>query len=328
MKKNRSQVVKNMLEEGLIRSQLTNTLDKIDLTGLGTHYEGKVRDNYIQNENKIRTIVSSDRLSAFDRVITTIPFKGQLLNQMSTFWFEKTKHFAKNHIIDIPDPNVVRVHECQTLPVEIIIRAYITGSAWRAYQKGESVSGITFPEGLKNYQALPHPILTPTTKADIGEHDMPISREEIIESGLVKKELYEQAEKMAMDLFNFAAEYCAQQNLILVDCKFEFGINPEGELVVIDEIFTPDASRFWIKDTYHQRFEAGEKPEILDKEFFRQWLIKERNYMGDGAIPEIPDEVKIEFVNRYVQSYEMITGEVFRPVIEGNITERIAKNLK
>ena len=316
-----------MLDNDLIRSQLTNTLNEVNLHGLGEHYEGKVRDNFINAEKGTRTIVSSDRLSAFDRVITVIPFKGQLLNQMSTFWFEKTKHFAPNHIIDIPDPNVVRVHECETLPVEIIIRAYITGSAWRAYQKGESVSGISFPEGLKNYQKLPTPVLTPTTKADVGEHDMPISREEIIAQGLVSEEIYTKAEKMAMELFDFATKHCAQNNLILVDCKFEFGINPEGDLVVIDEIFTPDASRFWIFDTYGAKFEKGEKPDILDKEFFRQWLISEKNYMGDGPIPEIPDDIKVEFVNRYVQSYEMITGEKFKPIIEGNIIDRIQNNL-
>lgn len=316
-----------MLTEDIIKSQLNNTLEKIDFQGLGNHYEGKVRDNFIDIDKNLRTIVSSDRLSAFDRVITSIPFKGQLLNQMSTFWFEKTKNFAPNHIIDIPDPNVVRVYECKTLPVEIIIRAYITGSAWRAYQKGESVSGITFPEGLKNYQKLPEPVLTPTTKADVGEHDLPISREEIIKSGLVDKETYIKAEKMAMELFDFATNHCANNNLILVDCKFEFGINPQGELVVIDEIFTPDASRFWIKDTYEDKFNNGEAPDILDKEFFRQWLIKECNYMGDGPIPDIPDEIKVEFVKRYVQSYEMITGEEFKPVVEGHVKERIQKNL-
>ncbi len=317
-----------MLDENLIRSQLQNTLNEIEISGLGTHYKGKVRDNYIAKESGIRTIISSDRLSAFDKVITTIPFKGQLLNQMSTYWFEITKDIAPNHIIDSPDPNVVRVHECRSLPVEIIIRAYITGSAWRAYQKGESVSGIIFTEGLKNYQKFPSLVLTPTTKAEVGEHDLPISREEIIAQGLVDEDTYEKVEKMAVDLFNFAADHCASHNLILVDCKFEFGITPKGELVVIDEIFTPDASRFWIKDTYQEKFNKGEKPDILDKEFFRQWLITEKNYMGDGPIPEIPEDIKIEFVNRYVQSYEMITGETFVPSVEGSVLARIQKVLQ
>jgi len=317
-----------MLDESLIRSQLNNTVSEISLPQLGHHYRGKVRENFIDKENHQRIIISTDRLSAFDRVITTIPFKGQLLNQMSVFWFEKTKHIAPNHIIDVPDPNIVRVHECESLPIEMIVRAYITGSAWRAYQKGESVSGIIFPPGLKNYQKLPEPVITPSTKAEVGEHDLPISKEEIIAQGLVDAELYADIEKKTLDLFRFASDYCAQNNLILVDCKFEFGKTHDGKVVVIDEIFTPDASRFWIKDTYESRFERGEKPEILDKEFFRQWLITEKKYMGDGPIPEVPDEVKVEFVNRYVQSYEMITGEKFEPVIEGNVIDRIKKNLK
>lgn len=194
--------------------------------------------------------------------------------------------------------------------------------------KGESVSGITFPAGLKNYQKLPEPVITPTTKAEVGEHDLPISREEIIAKGLVEEDVYTDIEKKTMDLFKFASDYCAQNNLILVDCKFEFGKTHDGEIVVIDEIFTPDASRFWIKDSYQERFEKGEKPEILDKEFFRQWLIKEKNFMGDGPIPEIPDDIKVEFVNRYVQSFEMITGQDFVPVVEGNVIERIKRILR
>ncbi|MHA1519247.1 MAG: phosphoribosylaminoimidazolesuccinocarboxamide synthase [Promethearchaeota archaeon] len=316
-----------MLDDTIIRNQLQNTVQEIDLPQLGSRYKGKVRENFIDSEKQQRIIVSTDRLSAFDKVITTIPFKGQLLNQLSSFWFEKTKHIAPNHIIDLPDPNVVRVHECESLPIEMIVRAYITGSAWRAYQKNESVSGITFPEGLKNYQKFSELVITPTTKAAVGEHDMPISREEIISQGLVSQEIYEDIEQKTLALFQFASEYCAQNNLILVDCKFEYGKTKDGTIVVIDEIFTPDASRFWIKDTYQSKFEKGEVPDILDKEFFRQWLIKEKNYMGDGPIPEIPDDIKIEFVKRYVQSFEMITGRDFKPVIEGNIIDRIKKNL-
>jgi phosphoribosylaminoimidazole-succinocarboxamide synthase len=190
-----------MIEEKLIRDQLTNTIEEIDLPSLGKRYKGKVRENFINNEERIRTIISTDRLSAFDKVITSIPFKGQLLNQMSTFWFEITKDIAPNHLIDLPDPNVVRVHECKALPIEMIVRAYITGSAWRAYQKGESVSGITFPEGLKNYQKLPELVITPTTKADVGEHDLPISREEIIAQGLVDEQTYQDIEEKTLKLF-------------------------------------------------------------------------------------------------------------------------------
>ncbi|MHA1720273.1 MAG: phosphoribosylaminoimidazolesuccinocarboxamide synthase [Promethearchaeota archaeon] len=316
-----------MIDEKLIRDQLGNTLNEIDLPNLGRRYKGKVRENFINDESGIRTIISTDRLSAFDKVITTIPFKGQLLNQMSSFWFEKTKHIAPNHIIDIPDVNVVRAHNCKTMPIEMIVRAYITGSAWRAYEKGESVSGIVFPKNLRNYQKFPDLIITPTTKAEVGEHDLPISREEIIENKLIDRDIYLEMEEKTLKLFEYASKHCSSNNLILVDCKFEFGITPENELVVIDEIFTPDASRFWIKDTYDDKFSKGEKPDILDKEFFRQWLINEKDYMGDGAIPEIPDDIKVEFVKRYVKSFEMITGTTFQPVIEGSIVERIKKNL-
>jgi len=317
-----------MLDDTLIKEQLNNTVEEVDFPQLGKRYKGKVRENFIDEENGTRIIISSDRLSAFDRVITTIPFKGQLLNQMSTFWFEQTKDIINNHIIEVLDPNVVKVHECKSLPIEMIARAYITGSAWRAYQKGESVSGVKFPEGLKNYEKFPEVILTPTTKAPIGEHDLPISKEEIIAQGLVDEEIYNDIEKKTLKIFNFASEHCAKNNLILVDCKFEFGTTPNGEVVLIDEIFTPDASRFWIKDTYSEKFAKGEEPDILDKEFFRQWLIKEKNYMGDGEIPTIPDDIKIEFVKRYVKSYEMITGKKFVPVIEGKVIDRIKKNLK
>ncbi len=301
-----------MLSEDLIRSQLDNTLNELDLPQLSANvYIGKVRNNYIDDEQEIRTMICTDRLSAFDRVITTIPFKGQLLNQMAAFWFEKTKHIAKNHIIDMPDPNVIRAYNCQPYPIEMVVRAYITGSAWRAYEKGKAVSGIQFPEGLKKNQKLDAPVITPTTKEDTG-HDQPISREEIMDQGIVDLAEYEQLEEKALQMFDFASNYCAQNNLILVDCKFEFGRNKDGEILVIDEIFTPDASRFWILDTYEEKFMNDEEPDILDKEFFRTWLSTECGFTGDGEIPEVPDNVKVEFVNRYVQSFEMITGQTFR----------------
>lgn len=316
-----------MISDDTIKAQLKNTIEKIDLPQLGNPYVGKVRTNYVDEKTGIRTIISTDRLSAFDRVITTIPFKGQLLNQMSLFWFEQTKNIAKNHIIDSPDPNVVRVHNCKGFPVEMIVRAYITGSAWRAYEKGEAVSGVKFPVGLKKNQKLPKLVITPTTKEDKG-HDMPISREEIIATGLVKEKQYKELEEKTLKMFEFASKHCAKNNLILVDCKFEFGINKDGEIIVIDEIFTPDSSRFWMANTYQEKFTQGLEPDVLDKEFFRSWLMKEKNFSGDGPIPDVPDSVKIEFVKRYVQSFEMITGQTFKPIIEGNIIDRIKKNLK
>jgi len=316
-----------LVDKSVILKNISNTLSETTFTTLGEVYHGKVRDNYIDKKNCRRIIIASDRLSAFDRIITTIPFKGQLLSQLAVFWFDKTKHIVPNHIIEIPDPNVSIVKECKTFPVEMVIRAYITGSAWRDYEKGELISGIKFPDGLKKHQKLDNPVITPSTKAELGEHDVHISREDIIERGLVDKETYEQLEKYSMKLFEYGQKFCEKNNLILVDTKYEFGRTSEGEIVIIDEMHTPDASRFWILDTYEEKFNKGIEPDILDKEFFRQWLINEKNYMGDGPIPVIPDEIRAELASRYIESYEKITGTSFKPPLEGNIIDRIKKNL-
>ncbi|MHA1338562.1 MAG: phosphoribosylaminoimidazolesuccinocarboxamide synthase [Promethearchaeota archaeon] len=315
-----------MLSREIILKNLNNTLLETNFDFLGDLYRGKVRDNYIQKEYGRRIIIATDRLSAFDRVLTTIPFKGQLLSQMSNFWFEKTKSIVPNHIIEVPDPNVSVVYECTPLPIEMIIRGYITGSAWRAYLKGEDVSGIKFPKGLKKNQKLENPVITPSTKAEKGIHDEPISKEEIINKGIVSKEIYELMEEYTYKLFEFGSNYCKQNNLILVDTKFEFGLTKEGKLVVIDEIFTPDSSRFWILDTYEEKFAKGEEPHILDKEFFRGWLIS-KGYMGDGEIPEISDNIRVELAQRYSESYKIITGMKFIPD-ESNLIERIRKNVE
>jgi phosphoribosylaminoimidazole-succinocarboxamide synthase len=315
-----------MIEKKKLIDNMSNTLLETNFSVLGELYRGKVRDNYINKEKGQRTIIASDRLSAFDRVITTIPFKGQLLSQLSNFWFEKTKDIVPNHIIDIPDPNVTIVKECKSFPIEMVIRGYITGSAWRDYQKGNAVSGVKFPEGLKKHQKLPKVVITPSTKAEKGIHDEPISREEILEKKIVDKEIYEKVEQYTYELFEFGQKWCAEHNLILVDCKYEFGITADNEIVLIDEIHTPDSSRFWVLDTYEEKFSKGEEPDILDKEFFRGWLMEERNYMGDGPVPEIPDEIRAELGIRYIKSYETITGEKFQ-IPEGSVVERIKKNL-
>lgn len=316
-----------ILDKSIILENISNVLPETNFTTLGEVYHGKVRDNYIDKKNNRRILIVSDRLSAFDRIITTIPFKGQLLSQLAVFWFNKTKHLAPNHIIEVPDPNVSIVKECKTFPVEMVIRAYITGSAWRDYEKGKFISGIKFPDGLKKHQKLDSPVITPSTKAELGDHDISISREDIIEKGLVDKETYEQLEEYSLKLFEFGQKFCEKNNLILVDTKYEFGRTAEGEIVVIDEMHTPDASRFWILDTYDEKFSKGIEPDILDKEFFRQWLINEKNFMGDGPIPDIPDEIRTELASRYIESYEKITGTTFKPPLEGNIMERIKKNL-
>ncbi|MHA1872082.1 MAG: phosphoribosylaminoimidazolesuccinocarboxamide synthase [Promethearchaeota archaeon] len=315
-----------MIDRQIIKANLSNTLLETNFPQLGKLYRGKVRDNYINSEKNQRIIIATDRLSAFDRVITTIPFKGQLLNQISVFWFNKTRHLVPNHIIDNPDPNVIIARECKPFPIEMVIRGYITGSAWRDYQKGKKVSGIELPKGLKKNQKLERPIITPSTKAEKGVHDEPISREEIIAKGIVDKDIYEKVEEYTYKLFEFGQQYSNQNNLILVDTKYEFGITPSGEVILIDEIHTPDSSRFWIKDTYEELFNKGEEPEILDKEFFRGWLM-EHGFMGDGDIPEIPDEVRVELAERYIKTYEIITGHEFKVEFNEPILERITKNL-
>ena len=314
--------------DDIIKSQFDKTLDGTNFSSLGELYKGKVRDNYIKGDTRI--IIATDRLSAFDRVITTIPFKGQMLNQISSFWFEKTKNLVKNHIIDIPDPNISVVHQCEMIPVEMIVRAYITGTAWRSYTKGEMTSGIALPSGLKKNQKLDDIILTPSTKAESG-HDIYISRDTILENKMVDKDIYLQMEEAAVKLFKFGQDYCNKNGLILVDTKYEFGLK-DGELLLIDEIHTQDSSRFWMLDSYEERFENNEEPEILDKEIFRGWLMETYpnifpNIKPNQDIPPISSEIKIELAKRYMKSYQKITGIEFKAEVV-DVVERIVNNLK
>ena len=312
----------------IIKSQFDKTLDGTNFSSLGELYKGKVRDNYIKGDTRI--IIATDRLSAFDRVITTIPFKGQMLNQISAFWFEKTKNLVKNHIIAIPDPNVAVVHQCEMIPVEMIVRAYITGTAWRSYTKGETTSGIVLQSGLKKNQKLDDIILTPSTKAESG-HDIYISRDTILKDKIVDKDIYLQIEEAAVKLFKFGQDYCNKNGLILVDTKYEFGLK-DGELLLIDEIHTQDSSRFWMLESYEERFENDEEPEILDKEMFRGWLMETYpnifpNIKPDQDIPPISSEIKIELAKRYMKSYQKITGLEFKAEVM-DVIERIVNNLK
>ncbi len=319
-------VAKNIDE--IIKAQLNYTLKETEFSNLGNLYRGKVRDNYIKKD--IRIIIATDRLSAFDRVITTIPFKGQMLNQVSAFWFEKTKKIIKNHIIDIPDPNVAVVHQCETIPVEVIVRGYLTGSMWRDYKVGKPTSGILPPKGMRKNQKFDEIILTPSTKAETG-HDIYLSREDILKKGMVDKNIYVEMEEVALKLFKFGQEFCERNGLILVDTKYEFGLK-EGELMVIDEIHTQDSSRFWILESYQKKFENGYNPEILDKEIFRGWLMETYpeifpDIKPDEDIPPISEDIKIELAKRYMRSYEKITGLVFRPEVI-DVKKRISENLK
>lgn len=272
-------------------------------------YKGKVRD--VVSLDKEMLIVTSDRISAFDRVLSTIPCKGEVLNLLALYWFEKTRDILPNHIIEKVSPRSVRVKKCQVLPIEVIVRGYLTGSAWRDYTEGKSVSGIEIPRGMRFNQKFDTPLLTPSTKAEQGLHDEPISSGDIVARGLVAEPLWRQVEESALALFKRGSELLAQKGLLLVDTKYEFGIL-DGKLVLVDEIHTPDSSRFWFADTYEHLFESGEKQRKIDKEYLRQWLM-EKDFMGHGEAPEIPEEVRIEVAWRYIQAYQLITGTDFTP---------------
>ncbi|MCX6818308.1 MAG: phosphoribosylaminoimidazolesuccinocarboxamide synthase [Candidatus Aenigmarchaeota archaeon] len=316
-----------MINTEIIRRNLSNTLEKTELN-IGDKYEGKVRDNYILRGKRI--IVTTDRISAFDKVLGTIPFKGQVLNQLAAFWFDKTKNIIKNHMIDVPDPNVMVVTECRPIAIEMVVRGYMTGvtttSAWYNYQNGvRNFCGNRLPEGMRKDQRFERPIITPTTKAGKGEHDRPVSGDEAIEEGLVTKDLFEKMSEVSLMLFDFGSRFVAKHGLILVDTKYEFGLL-DGELVLMDEIHTPDSSRFWFADTYDELFRKGEEQRKLDKEYVRTWLANQ-GYLGDGKPPVLTDEVKIEAARRYIEAYEKITGKKFE-VTEGNVAERIRENLE
>ena len=306
-----------------IREQLPYTLDAFEGGELGECYKGKVRENFYVGDEII--MVTTDRVSAFDHVLGTIPFKGQILTEIANFWFEKTKEIAPNHIISCPDPQVLVAKKAETLPVEVIVRGYITGSLWREYEQGiNGQYGFMLPEGLKKDQKFDTPILTPSTKAEYGEHDEPIVREAIV-NGLVVESIYTKAEAYALALFAAGQEWAAKQGLILVDTKYEFGM-VNGELIVIDEIHTPDSSRYWIADEYEARFNTGDGQKMLDKENIRQWLI-ERGFSGEGTPPALTDEIRVALAESYIELYTKLTGRDFHPKL-GDVKSRIANNLE
>ena len=306
-----------------IKEQLPYTLDVFEGGDLGEHYKGKVRENFYMDDEII--MVTTDRVSAFDHVLGTIPFKGQILTEIANFWFEKTKYIAPNHIISYPDPQVLVARKATTLPVEVIVRGYITGSLWREYEQGiNGQYGFLLPEGLKKDQKFNTPILTPSTKAEYGLHDEPIVRKDII-SGLVDEKIYAQAEVYALKLFAAGQEWASKQGLILVDTKYEFGM-VDDELIVIDEIHTPDSSRYWIASEYEKRFNERKNQNMLDKENIRQWLI-ERGFSGEGTPPVLTDEIRVTLAERYIELYTQLTGNEFHPLL-GDVKSRIERNLE
>jgi len=317
------------IDEAVIRAQLDRTLGGTNLPELGEMYEGKVRDCYTRDGK--RTIIATDRISAFDVVLGTIPFKGQVLNQMAAFWFEATANLVPNHVINVPDPTVTVARECETLPVEFVMRSYLTGvtstSIWTHYSKGgRTFCGHELPEGMKKNQRLPKAILTPSTKAEKGFHDESVSRAQILELGALSADDFDAAAEMCARLFAFGQQEAARRGLILVDTKYEIGRRPDGTLCFIDEIHTPDSSRYWYADDYEARFAKGEEPRGLDKEYVRRTLA-DQGYKGDGPPPKLSDDVRVEAARRYIQVCELVTGRPFVPNTD-EPNARIRKNLK
>jgi phosphoribosylaminoimidazole-succinocarboxamide synthase len=314
----------------VFEKQLSQTLDGTDLK-IGTKYEGKVRDSYITDDGR-RILVATDRISAFDVVLGTIPFKGQVLNQMAQHWFEATRHITGNHVIRVPDPNVTVAHELEPLAVEFVMRAYLTGSTstsiWRAYERGDRrFCGHALPDGMRRHEKLPEPLLTPSTKAEKEDHDVSVSREQLLEMGAISAEDFDAAAKLVKELFAFGQKFAAERGLILVDTKYEIGKNAKGELVVMDEIHTPDSSRYWYADDYDARMAKGEEPRGLDKEYVRRWLVDNHGYRGDGPAPSLPDEVRVEAARRYVEIFELVTGRKFEPDTQ-DPQARLVRNLE
>lgn len=277
-----------------------------------------------------RILITTDRQSAFDRILGTIPFKGEVLNRLALYWFEQTQDLVPNQVLFVPDPNVTVARELKMLPIEIVVRRYLTGStetsAWTAYNKGvRQFCGVNLPEGMVKNQPFANPIITPTTKSASG-HDEGISTWDILSRGLVPGPIWEQVEDAALALFARGTQIAARQGLILVDTKYEMGLDEEGRLTVADEIHTPDSSRYWIGDTYQERFARGEEPESLDKEFLRLWLKK--HGITDQNIPTLDDEIRIQVAQRYIGLFERVTGQTFTvKANETPILERIEHNI-
>ncbi len=312
----------------IIKQHIGDVITETNLEGIGEKKVGKVRDIYIGEKNI--TLVATDRHSSFDRIIAYIPFKGEVLNQISAFWFENTKDIIENHVISVSDPNVLVAKKCKPLPVECVMRGYITGvtgtSLWTHYKDGKRDFGnFTLPEGIKKNQKLPEPLFTPTTKSD--EHDRPITPSEIVSEGLLSQEMCDKVEKMSKALFARGQEIALSKGLILVDTKYEFGLDDNDNLILIDEIHTPDSSRYWKADSYQARFEKGEEPEYFDKEFLRLWFKDNCDPYNDPVLPDAPSDLVAELSRRYIEIYETITGKVFNHDFSQPIVERIRNNL-
>ena len=306
-------------------------LEDATIPELPNHYKGKVRENY-DLPGARRVIIATDRLSAFDRILTSIPYKGQILTQIARYWFDHTGDICPNHVIEYPDPNVVVGKRLDILPVEIVVRGYLAGttstSILTLYKSGQrDMYGITLPDGLKANQVLPQAIITPTSKAFDGGHDEPLTPAEIVERGLLTQAQWDTLQTYALALFARGQKMAAERGLILVDTKYEFGTDENGTIILADEIHTPDSSRYWIASSYADRFEKGERPESFDKDFVRAW-VNERCDPYKDEIPHIPQELIEETSRVYMKAFEAITGKAFDPAsVETPVIDRVRRNL-
>jgi len=311
------------MDRDLIKQQLEYALEGTNFDDQGELYKGKVRDNYI-NEDTI-TMVTTDRISAFDKVLGTVPFKGQALVELADWWFGETADIVANHIIKRPHPNVWKVKKCEPIQVEMVVRGYLTGvtstSAWTAYQKGDrNFCGNELPDGMRKNEKFPEAIITPSTKAAQGEHDESVPPSELYKRGAIDPGLYKELARISMRLYERGVSRAADHGMIFVDTKYEFGIS-NGKIMLMDEVNTPDSSRYWMKDDYEARFEKGEEPKKLDKEYVRTWL-SEQGFTGKGKPPKLTDDIRVEASARYMEVVETFTKEPM-PLDVGPVDESI-----
>ena len=320
-----------MVDKTALAPYLQHVLWDASVPGLPGHYRGKVRDNYDLPDGR-RILVASDRISAFDRILAAIPLKGQVLTQLARYWFEATRDVAPNHVLEYPDPNVVVCRRLRIMPVEIVVRDYLAGttgtSIWPMYKRGmREMYGIRFPDGMRENQQLERTIITPTSKAFDAGHDEPLTESEIIGKQLLTEAQWRQVTETALRLFARGREMAATRGLILVDTKYEFGLDQDGRIILADEIHTPDSSRYWFLANYQQRFEAGEKQQSFDKDFVRSWVVARCDPYKDPIL-EIPSEVILEAAAVYISAYETITGKSFElPDPSEPPLQRIRRNL-
>ncbi len=319
------------MDPNALRRYVHLVLPDATIPELPNHYRGKVRDNYDLPDGR-RVIIASDRLSAFDLVLCAVPFKGQVLTQTARYWFEATADLCPNHVLEYPDPNVVIGRRLDILPVEVVVRGYLAGttstSVLTMYRKGQrEMYGVRLPDGLRDNQVLPRPILTPTSKAFDGGHDEPLTPDDILARGLLTPAQWEQLSAHAFALFARGQAMAAERGLILVDTKYEFGVDGDGRIILADEIHTPDSSRYWRAASYQARFEAGERPESFDKDFVRNWVAARCDPYKD-PIPAIPQALIVDTAAVYIEAFETITGRSFElPAGDGTVLDRIRTNL-